>query len=215
MSNTSTATEDVVNLSCPPTVFVVDDDESIRTLWRWLMESNGISVQVFASAAEFMDAYRSDAPGCLVLDLRLPGMTGLELQEQLAQQGLEIPIVFVSGHGDIPTAVNAIKRGAVDFVQKPFSYREVLEIVRKALQRDADNRARHLRRAAAANRLATLTERERQVLRCVTEGKPNKVVAAELVITVKTVEFHRARLMEKTGAGSVAELIHIAAQHLK
>jgi FixJ family two-component response regulator len=196
-----------------PVVFVVDDDESIRTLWRWLMESNGLAVQVFASAAEFIEAYLDDTPGCLVLDLRLPGMTGLELQEHLTQEGILIPIVFVSGHGDVTTAVSALKAGAMDFVQKPFSYRDVLLIIKKALQKDADIRARRSLRTKVADRLAQLTEREHQVLRCVIDGKPNKIIAAELGISMKTVEFHRSRVMEKMGAASVAELVHIAMQH--
>ena len=187
-----------------PTAYVVDDDESIRTLWRWLMESNGIAVRTFASAAEFIACYREE-PGCLVLDVRLPGMSGPELQEYLRRNGIEIPIVFTTGHGDIPTAVNAIKSGAVDFIQKPFSYREVLSIIEKAFERDAEIRAQR-------SRLAALTERERAVLQRVMAGKPNKVIAAELELSVKTVEHHRARVMEKTGAGSVAELVHIAMQ---
>lgn len=188
-----------------PTAYVVDDDESIRTLWRWLMESNGIAVRTFASAAEFIDCYRGE-PGCLVLDVRLPGMSGPELQEYLRRNDIEIPIVFTTGHGDIPTAVNAIKSGAVDFIQKPFSYREVVSIIEKAFERDAEIRARR-------SRLAALTERERAVLQRLMEGKPNKVIAAELELSVKTVEYHRANLMEKAGAGSVAELVHIAMQH--
>jgi len=187
-----------------PTAYVVDDDESIRTLWRWLMESNGIAVRTFASAAEFIACYREE-PGCLVLDVRLPGMSGPELQEYLRRNGIEIPIVFTTGHGDIPTAVNAIKSGAVDFIQKPFSYREVLSIIEKAFERDAEIRAQR-------SRLAALTERERAVLQRVMAGKPNKVIAAELELSVKTVEHHRARVMEKTGASSVAELVHIAMQ---
>ena len=196
-----------------PVVFIVDDDESIRTLWRWLMESNGLAVQVFGSASEFIEAYREDTPGCLVLDLRLPGMTGLELQEHLAQKGILIPIVFVSGHGDVATAVSALKAGAIDFVQKPFSYRDVLAIVKKALQKDTDIRARRSLRAQVADRLAQLTEREHQVLRCVIDGKPNKIIAAELEISMKTLEFHRSKVMEKMGAASLAELVHIAMQH--
>ena len=196
-----------------PVVFVVDDDESIRTLWRWLMESNGLAVQVFASASEFIEAYRDDTPGCLVLDLRLPGMTGLELQEHLTQKGILIPIVFVSGHGDVTTAVSALKAGAMDFIQKPFSYRDVVSVVKKALQKDGDIRARRSLRTQVADRLALLTERERQVLRCVIDGKPNKIIAAELEISMKTVEFHRSKVMEKMGAASVAELVYIAMQH--
>ncbi len=187
-----------------PTAYVVDDDESIRTLWRWLMESNGIAVRTFASAGEFIECYR-DEPGCLVLDVRLPGMSGLELQDYLRRNGVEIPIVFTSAHGDIPTAVNAMKGGAVDFIQKPFSYREVLAIIEKAFQRDAEIRA-------VAARLATLTGRERAVMQRIIEGKPNKVIASELDLSIKTVEYHRANLMEKTGAHSVAELVLVATQ---
>ena len=195
-----------MDAGCRPTAYVVDDDESIRTLWRWLMESNGIAVQTFASAAEFIASYRRDQPGCLVLDVRMPGMSGLELQDYLRRNAIEIPIVFTSGHGDIPTAVSAIKGGAVDFIQKPFSYREVVSIIEKAFQRDAEIRV-------AASRLASLTERERAVMQCIIEGKPNKLIACELEISIKTVEYHRAKLMEKAGASSIAELVVIAMQH--
>lgn len=201
--------------STAPVVFVVDDDESIRTLWRWLMESNGLAVEVFSSAAEFIAAYREDTPGCLVLDLRLPGMTGLELQQHLQEKGIQIPIVFVSGHGDVTTAVSALKAGAMDFVQKPFSYRDVLQIVKKALERDATLRAERSQRTQVEVRLAQLTDRERQVLQCVIDGKPNKIIAAELDISMKTVEFHRSKVMEKMGAASVAELVHIAMQYAR
>jgi two-component system, LuxR family, response regulator FixJ len=195
-----------------PTAYVVDDDESIRTLWRWLMESNGIAVQTFATAAEFIANYRNGAAGCLVLDLQLPGMSGLELQEYLKHGGIEIPVVFVTGHGDVPTAVSALKSGAVDFIEKPFSHLDVLAVIKKALLHDAESRERRSRRSRAAGRLATLTERERDVLQRVLEGKQNKVIAAELDISVKTVEFHRARVMEKMGAASLAELVHVAMQ---
>jgi FixJ family two-component response regulator len=140
-------------------------------------------------------------------------MTGLELQEHLIQKGILIPIVFVSGHGDVAAAVSALKAGAMDFVQKPFSYREVLAVVKKALQRDVEIRERRSQRTQAAARLAQLTEREHQVLRCVIEGKPNKIIAAELEISTKTVEFHRSKVMEKMGVASVAELVHVAMQH--
>jgi RNA polymerase sigma factor (sigma-70 family) len=195
-----------------PTAYVVDDDESIRTLWRWLMESNGIAVETFATAAEFIAKYRNGAAGCLVLDLQLPGMSGLELQEYLKSSGIEIPVVFVTGHGDVPTAVSALKSGAVDFVEKPFSHREVLAVIKKALLHDAESREKRSRRSRVAGLLATLTEREREVLQLVLEGKQNKLIAAELDISVKTVESHRARVMEKMGVTSVAELVHVAMQ---
>lgn len=192
-----------------PTAFVVEDDESIRTLWRWLMESNGIAVRTFTSANEFIREFRPGVPGCLVLDLRLPGMNGLELQGYLKENGIDIPIVFVTAHGDVRTAVTAIQQGAVDFIEKPFSYREAVAIVQKAFQRDAERRERQARQAEAAARLATLTERERAVLRCVIAGKPNKVIADELEISIKTVEFHRAKLMEKMAVDSVAGLVQL------
>ena len=195
-----------------PTAYVVDDDESIRTLWRWLMESNGIAVRTFATAAEFIESYSYGGAGCLVLDLRLPGMSGLELQEYLNGRGIEIPIVFVTGHGDVPAAVSALKGGAVDFIQKPFSHREVLAIIANAFQRDAALRDKRARQSRIAGRLANLTEREREVLQRIIEGKPNKIIASELDISVKTVEFHRAKVMEKAGVDSVAELVQVAMQ---
>ena len=192
-----------------PTAYVVEDDESIRTLWRWLMESNEIPVRTFVSAAEFIESYRSDAPGCLILDLRLPGMSGLELQDYLGGRGIQIPIVFVTAHGDVQTAVTALKGGAVDFIEKPFNYRQAVSTVQKAFERDAANRLRRARELETASRIAALTERERAVLRCVIGGKQNKVIADELEISVKTVEFHRSKLMEKMGVGSVAELVQL------
>jgi len=195
-----------------PTAYVVDDDESIRTLWRWLMESNGIAVKTFATAAEFIECYRSGGAGCLVLDLKLPGMSGLELQEYLNGRDIEIPIVFVTGHGDVPAAVSALKGGAVDFIQKPFSYKDVLAVIEKAFERDAKVREKRTRQSRIAGRLATLTEREQEVLQRVIEGKPNKIIAADLDISMKTVEFHRAKVMEKMGVTSVAELVQFAMQ---
>ncbi|HEY8249159.1 MAG TPA: response regulator [Burkholderiales bacterium] len=196
-----------------PTAYVVDDDESIRSLWQWLLGSNGIAVQTFATATAFIDAYRRGDAGCLVLDVRLPGMSGPELQDHLRREAIEIPIVFVSAHGDVPTAVNAIKGGAVDFIQKPFDYREALAIVRRALERDAQVRERRARQTELAGRFAALTAREREVLHRIIEGKSNKVIAEELDISVRTVEFHRANVMEKTGAESVGALIQQMALH--
>ena len=190
-----------------PTAYVVDDDESIRALWRWLLESNGVAVQTFDSAAAFMAAYRRGDPGCLVLDVRLPGMSGPELQEYLRGEGTELPIVFVSGHGDVPTAVKAIKGGAVDFIQKPFDYREALAIVGRAFEVDAHVRERRTGRMELAERFAGLTAREREVLDRIVEGKSNKIIAEELDISVRTVEFHRANVMDKMRAESVAALI--------
>ena len=196
-----------MNSRLVPTAYVVDDDESIRGLWRWLLESNGVAVQTFPSAAAFIAGYRRGGPGCLVLDVRLPGMSGPELQEHLRREGIEIPIVFVSGHGDVPTAVKAIKGGAVDFIQKPFDYREALAIVGRAFEVDADMRERRTGRIETAERFASLTAREREVLDFILEGKSNKIIAEELDISVRTVEFHRANVMDKMRAGSIADLI--------
>jgi two-component system, LuxR family, response regulator FixJ len=196
-----------------PTAYVVDDDESIRTLWRWLMESNGVAVQTFASANDFIGAYRRGDPGCLVLDVRLPGMSGLELQAYLKREDIDIAIVFVSGHGDVPTAVSAIKGGAVDFIQKPFGYRAVLGVIRRAFERDAQVRERRARHMHIVDRVEALTERERDVMQRVVKGKYNKEIACELGISVKTVEFHRAKVMEKMGAASVAMLVQLVTEH--
>lgn len=196
-----------MNAQPKQTAYVVDDDESIRSLWRWLLESNGVAVQTFDSASAFIAAYKRGGPGCLVLDVRLPGMSGPELQEHLRREGIEIPIVFVSGHGDVPTAVKAIKGGAVDFIQKPFNYREVLAIVARAFEVDARVRERRAGRNELAERFAALTAREREVLDRIIEGKSNKIIAEELDISVRTVEFHRANVMEKMRAESVAALI--------
>jgi len=193
-------------------VYVVDDDASIRTLWQWLVESKGLAVQTFATAAEFIDCYRDEGAACLVLDLLLPGMNGLELQAWLKQRGIEIPIVFVSAHGDVPAAVSALKEGAIDFLQKPFGYRDAMQVVERALERDAAQRSRRAQRSEVASRLAALTEREREVMDRVIDGKPNKVIAAELGISMKTVEVHRAKVMEKTGAASLAELVQLVLQ---
>jgi two-component system response regulator TtrR len=170
-------------------------------------------VQTFSTAAEFIAAYKAGGLACLVLDVRLPGMSGLELQDYLKREGIEIPIVFVSGHGDVPTAVSAIKGGAVDFIQKPFSYREVLAIIQRAFERDAEIREKRAKRSQVTERVAALTEREREVMQRVIEGKLNKVIADELGISVKTVEFHRAKVMEKMGADSVAALVQLMMQH--
>lgn len=192
-----------------PTAYIVDDDESIRTLWRWLLEFNGHTVETFQNAAEFLAHYRPGSPGCLVLDLRMPGMSGLELQEHLNRHGVEIPIVFATAHGDVPAAVSALKKGAVDFIQKPFAPGDALAIVANALRRDAEIREQRAKRLLIEGRLAALSDRERDVLRRVVEGKQNKMIAAELEISTKTVEFHRARIMEKMGADSVAALVQL------
>jgi two-component system, LuxR family, response regulator FixJ len=200
-----------VNPDSAPTAYVVDDDESIRELWRWLLESKGIAVRIFASAAAFIQSYRRGDPGCLVLDVRMPRMSGPELHDYLRREAIDLPIVFVSAYGDVPTAVNALKLGAVDFIQKPFDYRAAVATVLRALERDARERQVRARRKDLAGRLAALTVREREVMALVIEGKPNKVIAEALDISIRTVEFHRANVMEKMGATSVATLVQLVA----
>ena len=192
-----------------PTVYVVDDDEMFRQSLHWLLESVGLPVVTFATAAEFLETYRPGDPGCLVLDIRMPGMSGLQLQDELAARGVRLPIVFLTAHGDVPMAVAAVKKGAVDFVQKPYNDQRLLDVVQDALQRDADTRATDERHQRTAGLIAAMTPREREVMNAVVAGKTNKVIADELGVAVKTIEAHRARMMDKMGAGSVAELVRL------
>ena len=194
----------------PPTVFVVDDDEAVRNSLRFLLKSVGVGTRAFASAAEFLAGYQPSQPGCLVLDVRMPGMSGLELQEQLNLRGAVIPVIFITGHGDIPMAVEAMQHGAFDFLQKPFRDQDLIDRIQRALAKDAKNRAALKQHDRIRNRFETLTPREREVLALMTRGKANKVMAAELGLSQRTVEIHRARVMEKSGAGSLAELVRMA-----
>ena len=194
-------------MSAEPTVFVVDDDASIRELLTWLMQRNSLPVRAFPDAREFLAAYAPDQPGCLVLDLHLPGMNGLELQQYLKAQGVLIPVIFLSGGADVPKAVRAVREGAVDFLEKPFDYKRVVELVGECLERDRVERTGRARRRAVSERLEQLTQREREVLDLVVAGKLNREIAETLDISIKTVEAHRARLMEKLEVGSLAELV--------
>lgn len=191
-----------------PTVYVIDDDESIRELLTWLMKRNAIRVEAFPNARSFLKTYRPGAPGCLVLDLYMPGMSGLDLQQYLKETGIEMPVIFLSGRADVPKAVAAVKCGAIDFIEKPFDYRQIVELVRECIRRDADTRAGREEARRRAERLATLSQREREVLEHVIAGKVNRLIAEEMAISIKTVEAHRARIMEKLAVNSVAELVH-------
>ena len=191
----------------PPTVYVVDDDASTRELLAWLMQRDGIASEVFADARSFLKAYRSDFPGVLVLDLNMPGMSGLDLQQHLNTHGVFLPIIFLSGRADIPDAVRAVKEGAIDFIEKPFDYKRVVALIRECLARDARARAERERHRATAERMALLTQREREVLDLVVAGKLNREIAEALAISIKTVEAHRAKIMEKLEVNSVAELV--------
>ncbi|MDE2251783.1 MAG: response regulator transcription factor [Gammaproteobacteria bacterium] len=190
-------------------VFIVDDDEAVRSSVRFLIRSVGLQAQVYPSAQEFLAVYDPRHPGCLLLDVRMPGMSGLELQQELNRRGATIPVVFISGHGDVPMAVEAMQQGAFDFLQKPFRDQDLLDRVQRALARDAESRARLAARAEIASRLATLTPRESEVLQLITRGKANKVVGAELGVSQRTVEIHRAHVMEKMNASSLAELVRM------
>lgn len=193
----------------PPTVFVVDDDEGVRNSLRFLLKSVGLATRVLASASEFLEVYKAAQPGCLVLDVRMPGMSGLELQQQLNLRGAVIPVIFITGHGDIPMAVEAMQQGACDFLQKPFRDQDLIDRIQRALERDAHSRAALEQHSKIRERLEALTPREREVLMLMTRGKPNKVMAADLGVSQRTVEIHRARVMEKSGAASLAQLVRM------
>jgi RNA polymerase sigma factor (sigma-70 family) len=189
------------------TVFVVDDDSSTRELLSWLMKKHGMKTEVFPDARSFLKSYKAEMPGCLVVDLNMPGMSGLDLQQYLKEQGVALPVLFLSGRADVPKAVKAVREGAIDFVEKPFDYRRVVALVADCLRRDAEARAKRERRRAHAERLAQLTQREREVLELVVAGRMNREIAETLEISIKTVEAHRARIMEKLEVHSVAELV--------
>jgi len=191
-------------------VYIVDDDDAFRDSLRWLIESNGYVVETHSSAESFLAAYDPHQPGCIVLDIRMPGMSGIELQDELERRGITLPIIFVTGHGDVPTAVAAIKKGAAEFIEKPFNDTKFLAVIEGALARDVETRRARTRQLSAAARVATLSRREREVLERAVAGKANKIIAEDLGISIKTVEAHRARMMMKMGADSIAELVQLA-----
>jgi FixJ family two-component response regulator len=192
-----------------PTVFIVDDDDAVLDSIAELVSSVGLRAAIFRSAQEFRDIFDPEQPGCLVLDVRMAHMSGLALQEALNAMGARIPIVFISGHGDIPVAIATIKAGAVDFVQKPYREQQLLDSINEALRRDATARQATNVHQGFAERLATLTEREREVVDHIVKGLANKSIAKSLGISYRTVELHRSHALSKLGIHSVAELIHI------
>jgi FixJ family two-component response regulator len=192
-----------------PTVFIIDDDEAVRDSVKELASSVGLHAETFRSALEVLDAFDAARPGCLVLDVRMARMSGLALQEKLAAMRARIPIVFISGHGDIAMAVNAVKAGAVDFVQKPYHEQQLLDAINAALAKDAALRAATGNDRGLAERVAALTAREREVMELALKGLPSKVIAKELGISHRTVELHRSRLLEKLGVSSVTELMRL------
>ena len=196
-------------MTTEPTVFVVDDDDAVCASLRCLLESLGLRVETYGSAEAFLAAHDHDRPGCLVLDVRMSAMDGLALQTRLAAMDADIPIIIMTGHGDVSTAVRAMRAGAVDFLEKPVDDRVLLERIRDALARDDHHRRQHATELETQQRLASLTPRERQVLELVLVGKPNKQIAAQLGVTTKTVEAHRQKMMQKMGAANLTTLVRV------
>ncbi|WP_374624071.1 response regulator transcription factor [Pandoraea sp.] len=192
------------------TVFVVDDDEAVRDSLRWLLEANGYHVRGFASAEEFLSHYNGHQLGCLILDVRMPGMSGLELQEKLVENKFNIPIIFVTGHGDVPMAVDTMKKGAMDFIEKPFDEAELRSQVERMLSKARQDASSQREQQAAEDLLSKLTSREHQVLERIIAGRLNKQIADDLGISIKTVEAHRANIMEKLNVNTVADLLRLA-----
>jgi two-component system, LuxR family, response regulator FixJ len=195
--------------STQPTVFVVDDDEAVRTSLKMLLKSVGRTVVDYPSATAYLSTYQFERPGCLVLDIRMPGMSGLELQDQLNARGAIVPVIFISGHADVPMAVEAVQHGAFDFLPKPFRDQDLIDRVQAAIERDAANRRQLSELQGLRQRLESLTAREREVLDLVTQGKANKVMAGDLGVSQRTIEIHRARVMEKMEANSLAQLVRM------
>lgn len=192
-----------------PRVFVVDDDQEVRDALELLMESVGRPVSTYESAQAFLDTFDPAMPGCIVLDVRMPGMSGMDLQAHLATENLHPPVIMITGHGDVPMAVRAVQAGAVDFIEKPFNDQALLDSVHKAIEQDARQRGEASRLWELKQRYESLTPRERQVLKLVATGRRNKVIAAEMYVTQSTVEAHRAKVMEKMAARSLSDLMRM------
>jgi FixJ family two-component response regulator len=193
-----------------PRVYIVDDDPDMRDSLRWLMTTVGLGVEVYPSASAFLEAFAPEGPGCLVFDVRMPGTSGLDLYEELVARGEGMPVIFITAFADVPMAVRALKSGAVEFVEKPFSRQDLLDRVQRAIVDDAERRRRLADREALRVRFGRLTDKEREVLRLIKEGQPNKAISAALNITPRAVEMRRASLMAKLGARSLAELLRLS-----
>jgi len=190
-----------------PLVYVIDDDEAVRDSLGILLESVGLAHEVYGSALDFLDAYDPDRHACIVSDIRMPGMSGLELQQRLLESHSEAPLIFITGHGDVPMAVTAMKRGAADFIQKPFRDQELIDRIHQALEQDRARRAARREEREIRERIKTLTPREAEVMERVVSGQANKVIAMDLGVSQRTVELHRARVMRKLRMRSLAELV--------
>ncbi len=190
-----------------PLVYVVDDDDAVRDSLLLLLRSIGITGRAFATASDFLDAYEPKQHSCLVTDIRMPGMSGLDLQRELNDRGAPIPVILITGHGDVPMAVESMKDGALDFIEKPFRDQDLLDRVQQALNWDQEHRSKNLEALSIQERIATLTPRETEVMELVVQGCANKVIAQDLGVSQRTVEIHRARVMEKMGMRSLAALV--------
>lgn len=196
--------------SKPETVYVIDDEQDVRDALQMLLKSIGLTVETFPSAGAFLDQYQMEWPGCILVDIRMPGMSGIELQKKLNAMGSPIPVIVISGHADVPTAVRVIQEGAVDLLEKPISDQELLDKVQSAIDSDRELRAVYLENKQIQKCYDQLTPREKEIMQEVTLGKMNKVIAYELDITTRTVELHRAHVMEKMQARSLADLVRYA-----
>jgi FixJ family two-component response regulator len=194
----------------PPTVFVIEDDPSMRGAVEDLVRSVRLQVRAFASPQEFLESNQQDAPGCLVLDVRLPGMSGLTFQQELVKEGVTLPVIFITGHGDIPMSVRAMKAGAIEFLTKPFHHQELLDAIHAAIERDRATRRETVVITDLRNRYATLTERERHIMALVVMGRANKQIAAELNLSEITVKVHRGQVMRKMMAEALPDLVRMA-----
>jgi two-component system, LuxR family, response regulator FixJ len=192
-----------------PTVFVIDDDPAVRDSLDCLIRSVGLPVETFASADDFLNGWSGERRGCLVSDIRMPGMSGLELQEELQRRDCRLPVIFITGHGDVPMAVEAMKGGALDFVQKPFRDQDLLDRIHEGLNEEKQSFQVDVARAEIMQRVGTLTPREKEVMEKVVAGLANKVIALDLGVSQRTVEIHRARVMEKMGVRSLAQLVQM------
>lgn len=190
-----------------PLVYVIDDDEAVRDSLSILLESVGLAHEVYGSALDFLDAFDPDRHACIVTDIRMPGMSGLELQQRLLESRCDAPLIFITGHGDVPMAVTAMKRGAADFIQKPFRDQELIDRIHQALEQDKSRRAARQEEREIRERIKTLTPREAEVMERVVSGQANKVIAMDLGVSQRTVELHRARVMRKLRMRSLAELV--------
>jgi two-component system, LuxR family, response regulator FixJ len=202
-------TESIPQLKTQPTVYIVDDDQATRKSLRWLVETLGVPVQTFHSGTSFLDSYDPSQPGCLVLDVMMAGLSGLEIQRELNERQFQIPVIVLTGYGDVPTAVRALKNGAVEFLEKPFDGEALLQQIRRALELDCSRRREHEAGEEVRQRLARLTPREAEILKLVVDGLSSKEIAAQLKVSFKTVEAHRAKIMRKMEANGVAQLVRM------